>query len=1595
MAANLKINQPSEFEYDSHQDGAYEKWLEWLVKWNHYSTLINLEATVQNANNPAIFDPVVAMPRQICLFLHAAGTKINRIHTATPAVDNDTLELVIGRITAHLKPNYSEGHARILFRSIRWDDYEDCNQFYLKLISAARLGCNFGINEGAEIASQLIAACTDLVLKRELLKIAEPTLPVVLAACKQHQAITEQLRGMKQDLVNQVSMRNRGPTPDSDSYSSINAINTRQTTKPRQGVCYRCGGQYPHKSNTKCPAMGHRCKICKNFDHFEVRCTSAKGQNKAKQRSRTRSRSRSRSPSRSKSKQRDRKQRRSRSTSPHQHDRNRREKSTSTQSKSKDGSNSKQRADDYSRSNDSKSTEPGQQVYSSHSKPRTPRSGEVRKKEIRAHRESQELWRRNNNRDPNSSINAIQVNEICSIRDCEIFSRAERELVIRNENKQLVNLNGTYILMLIDSGCGFPIIDEIGYDNIHNKPPLSPTNFTCYGYPGTTKIPMAGEVVLTFYNNPNEPVRKLVYVAKGHGGSLLDTDTAVRLNLIKADWKTPDDDKPGNRYLINNLQQNKILRDIQNEYPEVFSGQVGCLKNFEARLNIDHSIEPVANSYRPVPYHQREPVEKELIRMLDTGIIEPIPSNEPTDWILPMVIVTKENGSLRLCTDGRALKQAIRRTKHPPVTVVDIKHKLSGSKFFSKIDLKNGYYQIKLARESRKYTTFATHMGLFRYRRLNMGISCSSEIFQYEIHRILEGIPHQINISDDILIHAENEAEHDKILKQVLNRLEKYGLTVNPDKCQFKVKELKFFGMIFSEDGIKPDPEKVSAIRNARAPTSSEEIRSFLGIANYVSMHIQDFATKSACLWELTHKDKRFEWTDIHKAAFNDLKEAISTKATAYYNRDWKTILITDASGVGLGAVLIQEDPDNEKNRVIVECTSRLLSKIEKRYSTIEKEALAVVWACEKLNMYLEYCKFQIITDNRAVELIYRNPNSRPPIRIQRWALRLNSYNFTIKHRAGKTNIADFVSRTPTEEAEDDEQLENYVNLITNSNIPATVSKEEIAEATLLDTSLQALIKAITTKNIENITESQLLSQFRGKEHQFSVTGDGLLTTNDKIVIPTSLQAKIISVAHHSHQGETKTYQLLKEKVWFSGMKAKVEEAVKNCKACQIAKEYMIRHPVLMNEIPIEPMDQVAVDFYGPLRENGKFIMVLTDLYSRYPFAVTIKSVAGEYVLPELDKIFKEFGYPRLIRSDNGAPFNGHEWTKYTKAHNMIRELITPYHAQANGLVERFMKNLTTCRRIANVYGQDYQTVIRDYLADYRSTPHSSTGKTPVSLVFNYSCNTSNLPHVRRQQFNHKLQNQIAEFNDHKAKASMKQHKEEKGQFGQQSFKKGEEVRVKLCTKQSKNIPPNTVETFQIKDIHGTQIRAERLNTDNTITTCTRDSSFFKRVHPTNLSVSSTEGADVTLTTQTQENAELLTTRVVEEAQGLIPQEENEAFQREEENQPPILVASPARTVTSPTKPSKRKYVKRHHPARLTPRPVRTHKQPDWLSPKRPKYSHKVSTMEASGDQPGVSGTTKKTSTKGGIKQSNISVKKAIKDTIKRGQAKKTNSKQV
>ncbi len=285
------------------------------------------------------------------------------------------------------------------------------------------------------------------------------------------------------------------------------------------------------------------------------------------------------------------------------------------------------------------------------------------------------------------------------------------------------------------------------------------------------------------------------------------------------------------------------------------------------------------------------------------------------------------------------------------------------------------------------------------------GISSASEQYQHEIAKVLAGIEGVENISDDIIIHAPDKESHDERLHAVLRRLESCDLTLSTEKCQFNMDKLVF--MLLSEKGIGPTAERVRAVVEAREPENASEVRSFLGLAGYSSRFIPQFASISEPLRRLTRKDAKFHFETEQKKVFKILKDKLAEATTlAYFNKDAPMKVIADAGPKGIRAVLVQ---DQRGGMVPVCYVSRSLTEYEKRYSQTEREALALVWACEQLYPYMYGRKFDLVTDHKALEAIY-SPHSKPCARIERWVLRLQPYDFRVIHITGTHNIADPLS---------------------------------------------------------------------------------------------------------------------------------------------------------------------------------------------------------------------------------------------------------------------------------------------------------------------------------------------------------------------------------------------------------------------------------------------------------------------------------------------------------------------------------------------------------------------------------------------------------
>ena len=496
-------------------------------------------------------------------------------------------------------------------------------------------------------------------------------------------------------------------------------------------------------------------------------------------------------------------------------------------------------------------------------------------------------------------------------------------------------VGGVTLTVLIDSGASCNVLNRKLWESLKQR------HIECISYPPTKQlfaygskhpIEIAGQFRASVKYGSKQIDDVEFVVVEGDGQALLGRDTAIHLNLLRLgpdicavgpkDNKTsqpteiPKDNKTSQPTEIPNDKTQKtseqLLEKMKSKYPKCFEG-IGKLKDFQLTIPIDKDVKPIAKPMRRVPYNLKDKYVSKIEQLEQADIIEPV--DGPSPWVSIPVIIPKENGDIRVCMDLRDANYALRRERFPIPTVDEVLQELNNSTVFSKLDLKDAYHQIELSNECREITTFITPKGLYRYKRLMFGISCAPEMYQKCIQGVLHGCEGALNIMDDIIIHASSEKEHDERVEQVIKRLSEKGLTLNPKKCQLRMPKLIFMGHVLSGKGIGPTEHKVSAVRDAHEPKNASEIKSFLGLVNYSARYISDFATISEPLRKLTRMNEPFVWGPEQADAFEELKQRLSNAETlGYYDRDAVTKVITDASPVGLGAVLIQEK-DDEHNR--------------------------------------------------------------------------------------------------------------------------------------------------------------------------------------------------------------------------------------------------------------------------------------------------------------------------------------------------------------------------------------------------------------------------------------------------------------------------------------------------------------------------------------------------------------------------------------------------------------------------------------------------------------------------------------------------------
>ena len=396
-------------------------------------------------------------------------------------------------------------------------------------------------------------------------------------------------------------------------------------------------------------------------------------------------------------------------------------------------------------------------------------------------------------------------------------------------------------------------------------------------------------------------------------------------------------------------------------YLECFDG-IGELKNFEYYIELDPTFKPRIQTPHKVALSIEPKLKKELDHMEKQGIIDK--PTGPTEWLNNLVIREKSDGQLHICLDPKYLNEAIKREHHPIPTLEEITPKLCGSTLFSKLNAKQGYWNVKLDATLSLMTTFHTPFGWYKFLWMPFWLRMSQDIFPQKIDQTYENCKGAVGKADDVHVFG-NEKTHDRNLHEAMECTRKAGIKLNFDKFVIKTECCSFFGNLYTPEGVNPDPKKVDAIKQMQPPMNKPQLSSFLGMVTYLSQYMPKISSLTSDLRGLLKKDALFQWSEVHDVAFQKIKNQISEDVCLRYFYTIKEVVLqVDASQVGLDAVLLKDGKP-------VAYESKALTPTEMRYANIEREMLVVVFGCLTYHHYLYGRRFVCRSDHQPLE---KNP---------------------------------------------------------------------------------------------------------------------------------------------------------------------------------------------------------------------------------------------------------------------------------------------------------------------------------------------------------------------------------------------------------------------------------------------------------------------------------------------------------------------------------------------------------------------------------------------------------------------------------------------
>ena len=800
-------------------------------------------------------------------------------------------------------------------------------------------------------------------------------------------------------------------------------------------------------------------------------------------------------------------------------------------------------------------------------------------------------------------------------------------------------------------------------------------------------------------------------------------------------------------------QHRQALQPLLFRYRELFDTTYHNI----AKTPIHHVIKtiphipPASRSY-PQP-DKEEPMFKIIQEFLHAGLI----TKSHSPYAAPALLVKKTDNSFRLVVDYKKLNLITIKDSSPLPNMEETIRKLGqGYKYFSKFDLKSGFYQIPISNIDKEKTAFITPFGLYQFNVLPMGLKNSPPTFQKAMNETLQSCRQfSFVYLDDIVVFSRSPEEHLSHLDQVFSALQSKQFVLNPPKCEIMVSSINYLGHTINETTITPLGEKIQAILNVKEPDTLARANKFIGALSWYRKFIPNFADLAApihAVTNLTKKNRRkFKWNYDQSQAFHKIKELlISTPLFLHFPDNQRPlILTTDASDFAIGGVLQQEINGELKNLYY---HSQVLTPCERRYSTIEKEALAIYKCFNRMRPYLLGRTIIVKTDHCPLcNIMTKNVRNS---RVERITHLLQEYNIDqIIHVNGRDNcLPDYLSRYPKDQ--DDELFDIDYGIGSKNTLSSFLSHQDnLANAMVLrprnkqavsakaTTTVDAFVSADTEEDSNiihdnpddslipitfssNRFDTDKLQQEQQRDPEIQkiirqlnqpnqlpfIFKDNLLwkltirsshskTKHEVIYVPLSMVKSLLYACHNDpmtggHFSLDRTYAKLKNHYWWPNMKSSISNHIQSCLPCQQhnisrRKRYGQLHPI---SPPDGPFMLVGIDFCGPLprspREN-QYVLVITDYFTRYITAIALPNCTAETTAYTLfNDYFCKFGIPGTILSDQGRHFQNHLMQNIEKLIGYNHIFSTPYHPQTNGVVERF--NSTFVTQIAKLHDEQY-----------------------------------------------------------------------------------------------------------------------------------------------------------------------------------------------------------------------------------------------------------------------------------------------------------------